>query len=666
MSFLEEGDLLGRYRVEAFLAEGGMGRIYRAVDALLGRRVALKVLAGRARDGAPAIARLLREARAAAALSHPNICGVFDVGEADGQLFIAMELVEGTSLRLVLANPEIGVDQRLRWVHHLACALAAAHRAHLVHRDIKPDNVMIASDGRVRLLDFGVAKWEGSDDAPGPDAPDDPGAYRTGDGEIVGTSGYMAPEQAVGGQVDARTDQFAWGVVAYETISGRHPFAADDCLGEPHLLSSLVPGLPPGVAAIIARALEIDRSLRFADMDDIVALLQPPGMEAIWVLGPADGPVVVQFRGGPVASPAGLAMVGADGQLRWQLHDALEPGIALAPDGRHVLASRQSIPGQAELVAVPLDGSPVVSLASTGIAARDGLAVAPDGRQLAWSTCRPAPVVSGIDGTSRFVPVLTKEGDDVLALARIPGGRDLAVVSGRTGRPRLWVMDPAGQRPPRPIAVGDHDPGDVAVSPDGARFAVSLPGAGIAIGPLHGGGEPRMLTDHPDDEAPCFRAAGDAVVFTRRGAGGVAQVMVAPIAGGPPVALLGPGSHDAQVSPIDDTIVYLPAARGVPMVADARGGGGRPLSPALTADAYRDVRFSPDGARVLVLRGHHEVIELDVATGAIVRSVAAPAREQFYSPAYGDAGPLVIRVRWQGNIYVADAAFRPPAISNQQ
>ena len=275
MSFLEEGDLLGRYRVEAFLAEGGMGRIYRAIDTLLGRRVALKVLARRTQHGAPAVARLLREARAAAALSHPNICGVFDVGEADGQLFIAMELVEGTSLRAGPGGPGIGLEQRLRWVHHLACALAAAHRAHLVHRDIKPDNVMIASDGRVRLLDFGVAKWEGGDDDPGASTPDDPAAYHTRDGEIVGTSGYMAPEQAVGGQVDARTDQFAWAVVAYETLSGRHPFAADDYLGQPQLLASIVPALPPGVAAIIERALEIDRSLRFTDMDEIVALLSP-------------------------------------------------------------------------------------------------------------------------------------------------------------------------------------------------------------------------------------------------------------------------------------------------------------------------------------------------------------------------------------------------------
>src|SRR5262249_55130718 len=209
-----------------------------------------------------------------AALSHPNICSVFDVGEVEGHPFIAMELVHGTSLRLLLADPETALDQRLRWVHDLACALAAAHRAHIVHRDIKPDNVMVASDGRVRLLDFGVAKWDDPARVE-PDEAHEPAAFRTQEGQVVGTTGYMAPEQAEGGFVDGRTDQFAWGVVAYETISGRHPFDAAAGFIDPPLLSSIVPALPFGVAAVVAKALALESSLRFTDMDEIVALLQP-------------------------------------------------------------------------------------------------------------------------------------------------------------------------------------------------------------------------------------------------------------------------------------------------------------------------------------------------------------------------------------------------------
>jgi dipeptidyl aminopeptidase/acylaminoacyl peptidase len=226
-------------------------------------------------------------------------------------------------------------------------------------------------------------------------------------------------------------------------------------------------------------------------------------------------------------------------------------------------------------------------------------------------------------------------------------------------------MDPAGERPPRPIDIAGHDASAVAISPDGARFAVSLPGVGLGIGALRGGAL-RVVTDHAADDAPCFTSAGDAVVFTRRGPGGSAQVMVVPAAGGSPVALLEPGSHDAQVSPLDDTIVYLAGERGVPMRADARGRGARPLSPALTAAGYRDVRLSPDGARVLLVRGRREVVEVEVATGAILRSVTAPAREALYGAIFGDAGPLVIRVRWQGNIFAGDAVFRSePAVRGQ-
>ncbi|HEU4730480.1 MAG TPA: hypothetical protein VFT22_21425, partial [Kofleriaceae bacterium] len=388
------------------------------------------------------------------------------------------------------------------------------------------------------------------------------------------------------------------------------------------------------------------------------ALSLPPGMDARWVLGSGNDPVVVQFTTSPAANAYGLALVGPDGQSRWRLPDDLEPGIAMAPGGRHVLASRQSIAGHADLVAVPLDGSPVVSLATPGIAAHDGLAVSPDGKKLAWSTCRAAPVVFAIDASDQLVPALAKENGDVLGFSTIPGSRDLAVVSARTGKPRLWQMDPAGERPPRLIPLGDREPGEVAVSPDGARFVVAIPGAGIGVAAL-AGGELRMLTDHPGDAAPSFRAAGAAVMFTRRGGDGIARVMVVPATGGTPTAVLDPGTFEAQASPVDDTLVYVPDDRGVPMIADARGR--RPLSPALPADRYRDVRISPDGARVTVVRGLQEVIEVDVARGEIVRRITGTQREGFYSPAYGASGPLVIRVRWQGNIYVADAAFSSPA-----
>jgi Tol biopolymer transport system component len=887
MSALEEGHLLGRYRVEAFVAEGGMGQIYRAVDTLLGRRVALKVLAGGAPHGSAAVARLLREARAAAALSHPNICAVFDVGEAEGRPFIAMELVEGASLRSLIASPDVGIDQRLRWIHDLAGALAAAHRANLVHRDIKPDNVMVGGDGRVRLLDFGIARWADGGD-PGT-AGSAPGTFRTQDGQVLGTVGYMAPEQARGGPVDARADQFAWGVLAYETLSGRHPFGVDGGFGDPPLVSTRAPALPFGVAAIVAKALALDPAQRFADMDELVAALGPlagaptappdlpdatvgtpatssdapvttrartaprrrarrwrwaaialaaavigsgaavwvahapshpstvpggvppavavafelalsqmrrvtfgdgcdefpsflpdgralvydgdddadhtvlyridledgaaprvlvrqddpgrdtnpsvspagvgiafvhngaqraatvvarvdggsphaigattsfprwspdgravwtirggvyglydattdavlrtvvlpTGLYAIWLVGRADGPAVAQVGSALASTPSAVLVFDAGGRLRHQLHDDFEPALALTPDGRHVLASRKSIPGQVELVAIPLDGSPVVSLASTGVAARDGLDVSPDGRRIAWSTCHPVPRLTGIDAAGRAFPTLTGEGADAIAIARIPESGDLAVVSSRTSRPLLWVMDPSGARPPRRITPLDRDVHDVAISGDGTRFAVSLPGTGIGVGTLRGEPNLRVVTDNPGDGSPWFRKAGDDVVFARPAPDGTRQAMVVPFAGGAAAPLLAPQTRFPTVSPLDDTIVYATKMRSIPLVADARGRGARPLSPALPVAAYSDLRFSADGRRVLVLSDNHELLEIDVASGAILRTVTAEPRELFYSPSYGpgDSGLIVIRVRWQGSIYVAEAAFGSP------
>ncbi|HET7506397.1 MAG TPA: hypothetical protein VFK02_35500, partial [Kofleriaceae bacterium] len=380
----------------------------------------------------------------------------------------------------------------------------------------------------------------------------------------------------------------------------------------------------------------------------------PSGLDTRWILGLAEGPVVVQYTASPAANAYGLALIDLEGHVRWKLPDDLELGVAMAPGGRHVLASRQSIPGHADLVAVPLDGSSVVSLAAPGVAAHDGLAVSPDGKRLAWSTCRAEPVVFAIDSRGQLVPALAKENDDVLGLAAVPGARDLAVVSARTGKPRLWLMDPVGERAPRLIPLGDREPSELAFSSDGARFVVAIPRAGIGIASL-AGGELRMLTDHPGDAAPSFRAGDAAVMFTRRGAGGIARVMVVPASGGAPTAVLEPGTFEAQESPAGGAIVSLPDDRGVPMVDDGRGR--RPLCPELAIDSYRDLRISSDGARVLVVRNRQEVLEIDVAHGEVVRRIPGSSRAGFYSPAYGASGPLVIRVGWRGNIFVADAAF---------
>ena len=209
-----------------------MGRVYRALDPSLGRRVALKVLIADGKNETArgeAAARMMREARAAAAFMHPNVVAIYDVGQVEGAPFIAMELVTGTTLRACVGNAEISGTQKLAWLIDVARGLGAAHRAGLVHRDMKPENVMITADGVVKVLDFGIARRTEASAVEG-STPTQPAhlASVTADGLAVGTPQYMAPEQLHASPLDGRCDQYAWGVMAYEMFSGQLPWGAKD------------------------------------------------------------------------------------------------------------------------------------------------------------------------------------------------------------------------------------------------------------------------------------------------------------------------------------------------------------------------------------------------------------------------------------------------------
>lgn len=278
---LNPGDRIDRYTIEELLGEGGMGVVYRAQDNRLHRRVALKVLPGGGAAGgsSEAVARMVREARAAAALNHPNAVAVYDFGEHEGEHYLAMELVSGTPLR-AFVGALVPQSTRLRWLLDVARALAAAHRAGLVHRDIKPENVMLRDDGVIKVLDFGIARRMGVSVEPGGPTAAEHLATVTNPGKLVGTPSYMAPEQLRNDDLDGRADQFAWGVLAYELLTGRLPFGAGrDMVGMIAAVLGEAPppleGVPAAVASAVSRALSKDREQRFPSMDEVVALLEP-------------------------------------------------------------------------------------------------------------------------------------------------------------------------------------------------------------------------------------------------------------------------------------------------------------------------------------------------------------------------------------------------------
>ena len=256
---LTVGQTFARYVIEAAIGEGGMGEVYRAFDEKLRRKVALKVLHP---DLAvpDAAARLVREARAAAAFAHPNTIAIYDLGEIDGTVFLVMELIEGAPLRAFIGDVSVPVTKRLRWLVDIARGLGAAHKAGLVHRDVKPANVMISDDGVVKVLDFGLAK------------PVEASSLNTDVGLVVGTPRYMAPELFTGIRADARSDQYAFGVTAYELLAGVHP--GNPMGAVPAALDTLVPELGPSVARIIARALSRDATQRFATMSEVATALE--------------------------------------------------------------------------------------------------------------------------------------------------------------------------------------------------------------------------------------------------------------------------------------------------------------------------------------------------------------------------------------------------------
>lgn len=274
---LTSGARLGNYDVVAPLGAGGMGEVYRAKDRRLGREVALKVLPADVASHTDRLARFEREARAVAALNHPNIVVLYSIEDAGAVRFLTMELIEGQSLDRHLAQGGLPLARVLDFGIALADALTAAHAKGVVHRDLKPANVMLTPDGRIKVLDFGLAKLSAVE----PDGDAMQLATMTtpvsGEGQVVGTVAYMAPEQVRGAAVDSRSDLFALGVVLYELAVGRRPFAGASqaevasaiLRDEPPPLASLRADLPRDLQRIVDRCLEKDPARRVQTATDV-------------------------------------------------------------------------------------------------------------------------------------------------------------------------------------------------------------------------------------------------------------------------------------------------------------------------------------------------------------------------------------------------------------
>ncbi|HYW46448.1 MAG TPA: protein kinase [Bryobacteraceae bacterium] len=441
------GQALGHYRIEAKLGEGGMGLVYRAFDTHLDRPVAIKILRADATSSPERKRRFVQEAKAASALNHPNIIHIYDISSSEGTDFIAMEFVAGKTLDQLIGKSGLPLKNTLKYSIQIADALARAHSAGIVHRDLKPANIIVGEDGRVKLLDFGLAKLtEPTDDSEGATATlTATDAPQTEEGSIVGTIAYMSPEQAEGKKVDARSDIFSFGSVLYEMVTGRRAFEGGSKLStlsailhkEPQPLVDLAPNLPAELEKIISRCLRKDPERRAQHAGDIKLALEELREESeSGKLSPASQSAAAQAparRSFPLAAilSGAAVLLAAAGAFLWMKRSPSAPAgtewvqitnfadsvsqPALSPDGRMLTFIRGPKtfigPGQVYIKMLP-SGDPV-QLTHDDLN-KMSPAFSPDGSRIAYSTNTP------------------------------PLGWDTWVVPVLGGDPRVWLPNAAG------------------------------------------------------------------------------------------------------------------------------------------------------------------------------------------------------------------------------
>jgi Tol biopolymer transport system component len=646
---LSPGERLGRYEVVAPLGAGGMGEVYRARDAELQRDVALKILSEELSADPERVMRFEREAKAAAALSHPNVLTVFDVGRRGGQTYLVFEMLEGSTLAEALKRGALRAREALEYAAQVARGLAAVHARGIVHRDLKPANLFLTATGLVKIIDFGLARVA----ATSPPASEETTAEVTGPGVALGTVSYMSPEQSQGLAVDARSDIFSLGIVVYEMLSGRHPFKRGSAAGtlasilrdDPPQLGR-IEGAPAAVEQLVGRCLEKRPEDRFQSANDLALALAllgrgqdgPPTEPAVAPRRAADAPEA----GVPVARPqkrrpgvvlvTSVVVIGAL-VAAWLLRrpprppPRLEPLTTMtgaetnptfSPDGEQVAFEWNGEKSDNTDIYIKIVGSPELRRLTTAPVPDWLPSWSPDGRQIAFVRFTPPAggrihVLSPLGGADRKI----SDAAAGFGHSWTPDGRWLA-----TGASAAVVVfnSATADRGIRLIRVSD---GEVrvatsptpptfhlfpAVSPDGRRLAyqscLNLTTCFVELLELGADAQPtgpaRRLT-----REQFFPQGGGSIAWARDGkslvflAGALGRLYRVETVGARQPELIELAGHNVArvaIAAHRDRLVFV---RSLHRQSIVRFVAGRPAESVLTStfgDRLPD--YSPDGQRI--------------------------------------------------------------------
>ena len=659
------GETLGQYRIESRLGSGGMGVVYKAHDERLHRSVALKLIGAEGRGSTPdERARLLDEARAASHLTHPHICTVYEVGELDGRVFIAMEFVEGEPLSQLVPADGLPAETVVRYGEQIAAALAHAHERGVIHRDLKSANVAVGAGGSAKILDFGLARRttaRAAEEVTQANTMVDPGV-------LIGTLAYVAPEVLLGHGADARTDIWALGVVLYELATGELPFQgrSEYDLTAGILRSPAQPfpaHVPPILRAIILRCLGKEPSQRYQRAGEVRAALEAIHSDLI-VSAPPD--LARRPRVTWIVPAAALA-IGVIALASWLIsrnregRDAVPSGgrltrvvssqdrtfdPAISPDGRMLAYIAEGPPGQVDLYAGRVSGGARIRL-TEDLGREDAPRFSPNGESISFT-------VANVGGGPPAIKILPALGGAPLGTipgawdaAWSPDGRQLTYIRhGADGKGNELVVSATDGADRRAVLPADsrypflRHP---AWSPDGRTIAVVRGTGGIAgemwLVPSEGGSS-RAATHEPEtvfSDWPNFTADGRGLIHASN-RGGATNIWWLPLSGAAPVQLTtGSGPDESPSLGRDGTIAYVNSRwQNALEIHDLRNRSSRTLvthTPYIWAPAV-----SPDGREVAFSRsevdGSWHIWTIGVADGTTRQDTSGEAGEVYprYAP----------------------------------